>query len=62
MDLIPWVVLLVVAGTIELVTYERTGRTMSQKLWAFHRRHPWSRWVTLGLLILLTVHLVWRIP
>jgi hypothetical protein len=56
-----WLIIVLVAVAIEAVMAYR-GRTLSQHLWDLHKRKPWTRWVTLGILVILTTHLVWRIP
>lgn len=56
-----WLVLLLIAGLIEYLAW-RNGGTLSQRFWQFQRPHPWVRWVMVGLLALLAVHLGWEWP
>lgn len=60
--MIGWFLLLVAAAGIELGTWILTGRTLSQHLWNLQARKPWTRYVILAGLIILTTHLVWGWP
>lgn len=54
---------LLLAG-FEIVTRQRTGQTLSQRLWAFRGQHPVWGWVIIAVLglamALLVVHLAWK--
>ena len=54
----------VLLAIMEIIARARTGRTISQRMWAYRGQHPVLGWVVLGVigmaLILLMIHLGWK--
>ena len=53
-----------VGGAFEGAAYLKTGKTLSQKFWAFRKNHPKAAWGVILLLAAgwtgLLLHLIWR--
>lgn len=54
-----WFLLIVEIGIIDGILTLLHQPTLSQWLWGQHKRHRWSRWLLLGTLVVITIHLVW---
>jgi len=56
--------LIILLVAVELITRWRTGRTLSQRMWALRGSRPvvfWIVWSVMGLaFVLLMVHLAWK--
>lgn len=48
------------AGLFQLLRLKRRWMTISEWFWRLFKRKPWTRWVTLGVLIFLIYHLVFH--
>ena len=57
-----WLLLLLLCALVEFVAWRRSGSTLSQHLWRSERRFPFFRWLVLGFMVLLTIHLVFGWP
>ena len=59
-----WLAIAGVVGIAELWAKLATGKTLSQRFWAYRKEHPVRAWMLIGVLTLawvgLLVHLTWK--
>ena len=59
-----WLAIAGVVGIAELWAKLATGKTLSQRFWAFRKEHPKTSWWLIGALTLawvgLLIHLTWK--
>lgn len=55
-DYWPWLAVIVLLVTYELVAVATGGRTLSQMVWRAQSHAPWLVWIVLGVVGLLVAH------